>query len=908
MKSLRLILAFLTISIAALSQDLSVYDLTVDHKVNPVGTGNGTPGFSWKIKEQGNNVLQSAYLLKISTDAGFSEIVWQSGKTTSGESVMIQYKGPALKSGQRYFWQVKVWDNKGNESKLSKPAFWETGLLQQSDWKASWIELQNDTTRYSPSPMFRKEFQVTKKITSARVYVTSHGYYQLLVNNKKVGDQVLTPGWTSYGKRLQYQVYDVTAMLTKGNNAIGAELGDGWYRGTLAWGDNWAIYGKRLGLLLQLKITYSDGSVSYVITDESWKATKEGPIRMDDIYDGETFDATRILTGWSSPGFDDKDWQKVSTGKYDNSNLIASEGVPVHKIQEIKPIRIFKTPKGDLIADMGQNMVGWLRLKVSGEKGTIVTLRHAEVLDKFGEFYTNNLRAAKCQLTYTLAGNGEETYEPKFTFMGFRYVQIKGFPGELTPDNLTGIVVHSDMKVTGSFESSNQLLNQLQHNIQWGQKGNFVDVPTDCPQRDERLGWTGDAQAFSRTAAYNMDVAAFFTKWLKDVATDQKKGGEVPDVIPDILNKQGALTAYPSAGWGDVSVIVPWTMYLVYGDKKFLLNQYESMKAWVEYIRKKAGDSYIWKDGSKYGDWLFYHPPVNNHTEPDGYTEHDFIATAFFAYSTSIMQEAAKALGKTDDEKMYADLFAKIKKVFINEYVTNAGRVGTNSQTSYVLALRFNLLPDELKAKAAAFLVSDIKSRENHLSTGFLGTPYLCHVLSDNGYINTAYDLLLQESYPSWLYPVKMGATTIWERWDGEKTDSTFQDEGMNSFNHYAYGAIGDWMYRVSAGIEEKTPGYKEIMIQPHPSKRLEYVKASFESSYGPISSGWERKDGKIIYRIKIPENTTATIVLQASDVVKITSGGTPISRNSDFSDIKSADNKVSMNAGSGEYVLEIPE
>jgi alpha-L-rhamnosidase len=697
-------------------------------------------------------------------------------------------------------------------------------------------------------------------------------------------------------------------MLTKGNNAIGAELGDGWYRGTLAWGNNWAVYGKRLGIFLQLEITYSDGSGSTVISDETWKATKDGAVRMNDIYNGEAYDANMELLGWSKAGYDDKSWESVRLGNYSNLNLIASEGAPVRKIQEIKPIKIFRSPKGSLLVDMGQNMVGWLRLKVSGSKGTVITLRHAEVLDKFGEFYTENLRSAKCQLTYTLSGNGEEVYEPKFTFMGFRFVEVTGFPGELTADNLTGVVVHSDMPVTGFFESSNPLLNQLQHNIQWGQKGNFVDVPTDCPQRDERLGWTGDAQAFCRTAAYNMDVSAFFTKWLKDVAADQKNGGEVPDVIPDILNKQGAVTAQPSAGWGDVAVIAPWTMYLVYGDKNFLENQYQSMKAWVEYIRKKAGDSYIWTGGSKYGDWLFYHPPVNNHSEADGHTEHDFIATAFYAYSASILAEAAKVLGKTDDAKTYTDIFNKIKEVFISEYVTNAGRVGTNSQTSYVLALKFNLLPENLRAKAAAFLIEDIKHRNNHLSTGFLGTPYLCHVLSDNGYTETAYDLLLQESYPSWLYPVKMGATTIWERWDGEKTDSTFQDEGMNSFNHYAYGAIGDWMYRVSAGIEIVDGGYKHILIQPHPTMKLSYSKASFESVYGTVSSGWERKDGKIIIKVRIPANTTATIILPTDSQSKVRETGKALSENIYIKDVKTADNKLRMQAGSGDYTFEITE
>jgi alpha-L-rhamnosidase len=909
MKHISLTFVLFLLFFAAEAQDLAVRDLTCDHKVNPLGIDNLKPRMSWKIYGTGNNILQTAYSIRVATDNKFSsgKVVWETGKVESGESILITYGGSGLKSGTKYFWQVRIWDNKGKASKWSETASWEMGLLAETDWKAKWIEMEGDTLQYAPSPHFRKEFNLGKSIASARIYVTSHGYYELNLNGKKVGDQVLTPGWTSYGKRLQYQVFDVTGMLVKGSNAIGAVLGDGWYRGSLAWSNNWAIYGKTLGLFMQMKVTFTDGTETLITTDESWKASKDGAIRMNDIYNGETYDATKKLTGWSMPGYDEGKWSSVKTGDY-KFNLIASEGPAVRKIQEIKPVKIFRTPKGSLVVDMGQNMVGWVKLKVSGSKGTVVTLRHAEVMDKFGEFYTTNLRGAKCQLTYTLAGTGEETYEPRFTFMGFRFVEVTGFPGELTADNLTGVVIHSDMQVTGKYESSNPLLNQLQHNIQWGQKGNFVDVPTDCPQRNERLGWTGDAQAFCRTAAYNMDVAAFFSKWLKDVAADQRKGGEVPVVIPDVLNPQGSPTADCSAGWGDVAVIAPWTMYQVYGDKDLLRKQYPSMLAWVDYIKKTAGDDYIWNKGSIYGDWLFYHPPVNNHPEPDGHTDHDFIATAFYAYSVQLLLDAAELFGQSEDAGIYRAVHEKIKEVFVNEYVTKAGRVGTNSQTSYVLALMFGLLPEDLRPKAAKFLVDDIKSRGNRLSTGFLGTVYLCHVLSDNGYTDVAYDLLLQEDYPSWLYPVKMGATTIWERWDGQKTDSTFQDPGMNSFNHYAYGAIGDWMYRVSAGIEIGKPGYKHIIIQPHPTKRLEYSKASFESSYGTINSGWERKANKIIVNVKIPANTTATVKLPVNSASQVTENGKSLAENKIFTGIRTDKNMLVFDAGSGDYTFEFSE
>lgn len=900
-----LCLLLICISInSGLSQGLSTYDLTCEHKINPLGLDVAQPRLSWKIRAEGKNVQQTAYAVQVATAPGFSNrsLIWESGKQNSDASILQAYNGPDLESAQRYYWQVKVWDNQGRESEWSAPAYWETGLLEASDWTAQWIEPQQEEMRDAPGFLLRKDFSLNRNIASARAYVTAHGLYELYLNGERVGNEEFTPGWTVYNERLQYQVYDVTEHLKRGDNAVGMALGDGWYRGSLAWSDNWGIYGKRLGVLCQIEVTYTNGRKATIISDTDWKATSEGPILMNSIYNGETYDARREMPGWNTAGFNDSSWPAVTVADHDNRNLIATQTVPVRKIEEISPIKIWRTPKGTLVADFGQNLVGWVRLQGEASAGTAVTIRHAEVMDKFGEFYTENLRAADATLKYTFKGEGKEMYEPHFTFMGFRYIAVEGFPGELKPENVTAVVIHSDMEPTGTFECSNPLINQLQHNIIWGQKGNFLDVPTDCPQRDERLGWTGDAQAFCRTAAFNMDVSAFFTKWLKDLSADQRENGSVPFVIPDVLPGQGV-----SAGWGDVATIAPWTMYQVYGDQRILEEQYPSMKAYVEYIRETAGDNYLWAGGSVFGDWLYYKPKMTSHTEPDGYTNPDMIATMFYAYSADLLSKTANVLGKNEDADFYADLYEKVKKAFLENYVTPSGRISSDSQTSYVLALMFGLLPEELRSKATQHLVNDIKSRKDHLSTGFLGTPYLCHVLSDNGQTSVGYDLLLQESYPSWLYPVKMGATTIWERWDGQKTDSTFQDKGMNSFNHYAYGAIGDWMYRVVAGIEIGAPGYQQIRIQPHPDNRLEFAKATFDSPYGEIVSGWEIKNGQLIMSINIPPNTTATVELPGATANNTRADGKRVQDQSDLKNVQELAGMLQFEVGSGTYTFTYP-
>jgi alpha-L-rhamnosidase len=885
-------------ALAAAAAPPSATSLRCEYKVDPLGIDVAQPRLGWQLQSTARGVVQSAYQLQVAREG---KTLWDTGRVASDRSTHVPYGGPALESSRRYTWRVRVWDGAGRGSAWSAPASWEMGLLKAEDWKARWIEsaANEDTKTSQPAPMLRGTFAAKGKVRSARAYVTSLGLYELEINGQRVGDQLLTPGWTSYRHRLQYQTYDVTKLVRPGANAIGATLGDGWYRGFLAWGDKRNLFGDRLALLVQLRIEYEGGRVETVGTDGTWKSAI-GPIRASDIYMGETYDARLERPGWSATGYDDKDWAPVRVVEPEKRALIAPAGPPVRRIEEVRPVKILKTPAGETVFDMGQNMVGHVRLKLRGPAGETVTLRHAEVLDKAGNFYTANLRAAKQQVTYVLKGGADEVYEPHFTFQGFRYVAVEGWPGEPTLDGLTGVVVHSDMPVTGQFTTSNALLNQLQHNIRWGQKGNFVDVPTDCPQRDERLGWTGDAQVFSRTAAFNMDVAGFFTKWLGDVAADQNAKGSVPFVVPDVLS-HGEEFAGGSAAWADVATIIPWNMYLSYGDERLLERQYPSMKAWVEYMRHEAGDRNLWTTGFHFGDWLAYATTSSDY--PGATTGKDLIASAFYAHSTDLLQRAAAVLGKKDDAAEYAALLPKIKEAFRKEFVTASGRVGENTQTAYAVALQFDLLPEELRAEAARRLAAEVRTR-GHLTTGFVGTPYLCHVLSRYGATDVAYMLLNRQEYPSWLYPVKQGATTIWERWDGLKPDGSFQDAGMNSFNHYAYGAIGEWMYRVVAGLEidPREPGYKHVLVQPQPGGGLTSAEARLATLYGEVVSGWALADGKVTVSAAVPANTHGTIRLPAATLAGVTEGGAPVATAAGVKTAVQQGDDVVVEVASGSY------
>ena len=901
MRIITVLIFFFSSFSSLFSQKLQVTDLTCEYQNNPVGIDVTIPRFGWKLVSAQQGIMQTSYSIRVGLDSKAllkgQNILWQSGKVISDQSVFVPYAGSALTSRQRYYWQVKVSDSNGNSSAWSEVKFWETGLLHSSDWSAKWIEptLPGDSTG-QPSPLLRHTFELRNTIQSARLYITSHGLYEAHLNGKRVGNQYLTPGWTSYATRLQYQTYDVTTLVNNGSNAVGVLLGDGWYRGWLSGKKN--IYGKNLGLLFQLEVRYADGSTEIILSNDQWKCST-GAITRSGIYYGEMYDARLEKRGWTQSGFNDSDWLPVRTRDIGKENLIAAYAPPVLKHEEFKAVKVFKTPKGETVVDFGQNLVGWITLKVKGKSGDKIIILHAEVLDKEGNFYTENLRAAEAEIQYIVKGDAEEVYEPHLTFFGFRYVKVEGYPGELKNENIMATAVYSDMAPTGNFSSSNSLLNQLQHNIQWGQKGNFIDVPTDCPQRDERLGWTGDAQVFFRTAAYNMNAATFFTKWLKDLATDQAEDGRVPPVVPNMVNKD----FWASAGWADAATIIPWNMYMAFGDKRILEQQYESMKAWVNYIDKTSKTD-LWNSGFHFGDWLFY-KPVHDDDDRSTVTDKYLIAQCFWAHSTQLLLKSAKVLGKTEDASRYAEMLKQIKDAFQKEYLTANGRLVTGTQTAYVLALNFDMLPENLRAQAAERLVQNVKDYGNHLTTGLLGTPYLCEVLTRFGFVDVAYNLLMQETYPSWLYPVKMGATTIWERWDGIKPDSTFQTPDMNSFNHYAYGAIGDWMYRTVAGLQEVVPGYKEILIAPKPGGKLSNASAELETGYGLAKSSWEIQDGMFKLSVQIPTNTTATLVLPKAASANITEHGIDIGKLKTITSSGKDGNDLKIKVGSGSYQFE---
>lgn len=870
---------------------LDVNSLKVNHMTVPAGIAGPAPTFSWITESDSHNAGQTACRIQV-FDGG--KKVWNSRKIKGDNSVAVPYAGKQLKPATVYEWRVRVWDNEGNKSAWSSRARFITGLFNASEWQASWIE----APLTDASPLMRKEFNVTKKVKRALIFVTARGLYEVSVNGCKVGDAFLAPGYTSYDKHLQYQTYDITEMVVKGNNAIGLELARGWYLSNMGFVDPSAYKpnfdGTNIAALAQILITYQDGSEEAVVTDGSWKCSTGG-ILESTIYNGEVFDAARVQQGWNTTGFDDSQWQSVKEVEYGYDNLTPQDCEQVVTEQYVSPKELIETPAGEFVIDFGQNLVGTEVLNYTGRPGQTIRISHAEYLDENGNFYTVNLRSAKALSTYICDGTPQE-FSAKFTFYGFRYIKVEGMErGEINLDDFKAAVRFSNLEPAGSFRCSDERVNRLQSNIQWSLRGNFVDIPTDCPQRDERLGWTGDAEVFARTATFNRQTYAFYSKWLKDLAADQFPGGEVTDIVPFVKNLVGA----GHVGWADAATIIPWTLYMAYGDPKVLETQYPSMKKWVDCIIAQAGERMLWNTGWHYGDWLSYVEAG----ERDGFqiaTPNPISQQCHFANSACLMARTAEVLGNSADAEYYAGICAKAKEAFCREYLKEDGSLAANTQTAYILALEYDMLPEEVRAAAAAHLAANVEYY-GHLTTGFLGTPHINRVLTETGYNRLAYKLLFNDTCPSWLYPVTMDATTIWERWNSMLPDHTIPDNGMNSFNHYSYGAIGDWLYRYVAGIRETSPGFKTMQIKPYPGDGLTFAEAEEATPYGMAASAWRiEDDGKFVLEVTVPFNTRAEVCVPAAEGAVITKDGETVS------DYEYDRGYAVFDTGSGRYVFEV--
>ena len=859
---------------------MQITRLRCEYLENPLGLETTHPRFFWQMNSEREGARQIAY--RILADNG-----WDSGRVESAQSTQIAYDGPLLTSRQRVNWSVEVEDETGATTK-SDAAFWEMGLLQGDDWQADFIagDLVGGPNNPMPAPFFRRPFQVDKPIKSARLYATALGIYECEINGARVGKNVFAPGWTDYNYRLDYQTYDVTELISHGDNVLGAVVGDGWYCGHIGWRTR-QNYGQKPHFCGQLEIEFEDGSREVIKSDADWQFAY-GPILSADLLIGEDYDARLEMDGWSAPDFTSGEcWRAVQVAPLDRE-LSSSQAPPIVRTQEITPIATHRHG-ASVIFDMGQNMVGRIHIKVNGERGRTLKFRFAEILADgplavTGPIYTDNLRGQAAEQTnhYTLRGEGEENWEPRFTFHGFRYVEVTGLVGEPAPDFLTGVVLHSEAEQTGDFECSDPLVNQLQKNIDWGWRGNSLDVPTDCPQRDERLGWTGDAQVFIPTSCFLRDVAAFWTKWARDVADAQNADGSVPCVVPmpgtygAVTNEQGGASGPWHDGgpaWADAVLICPWTLYRRYGDVHILRENYQVFKNYLTYLTSTSHDNIRCDEGVDYwqgfGDWL----ALDGSGLTVGGTPKELIGTAFYAHCADLMSRIARACGHAEDETHYRELFESVARTFCERYVTPAGRLSPPYQTPYVLALHFNLLPENLRADAVKQLVGEIKHRGGKLSTGFVGTSYLPFVLSENGANQTAYELLLQHDWPSYLYAVTQGATTIWERWDGWTQKKGFQDAGMNSFNHYAYGAIGDWMVQVVAGIRAGKSGYQEFKLQPRPGAGLTAATAHYDSLHGRIESSWKTENGEWIWDFVVPANTRAQVILPGGETFEAQAG-----------------------------------
>jgi alpha-L-rhamnosidase len=928
---------FVLISTLGFSQTASIktVNLKTEYKVNPV-IEVGQPRLSWELTDVVKNQVQTAYQIMVSSSLQKAQAktadVWDSGKINGNQTNQISYKGKALQKATVYYWQVKVWDKNGKASVYSSIATFETGLMGKTNWQAKWIG--NDLTalvkgkeyHLPPAPYFRKEVALKSPIKKARLYVTALGLYEFYINGKKIGKDHFTPGWTDYDKRVYYQTYDVTANLKAGENAFGAMVSDGWYAGYLGYAllvGNPVVknfYGKVPLLKAQIEVEYANGKKEIIGTDETWK-TNHGAMVEADILNGETYDARLEFKGWANTEFKGAGWKDAQVyPDKEERKIEIYPGDPLQVYTELKAKTVTERAGGKYIFDMGQNFAGNVRLKVKGKAGDKIVLKYGEVLFPNGDLMTENLRKARATDTYILKGdpNGE-TYTPRFTYHGFQYVEVSGFKAKPALDAITGVVLTSMTPEVGSFVTDNKMINQLYHNITWTQRSNYFDIPTDCPQRDERLGWTGDAQAYVKSATFNTDISAFFTKWLVDLNDAQRADDTYPIYAPAPNLR---VTDTYSPGWSEAGIICPYTIYKTYGDTKVIEKFWPNMQAYLQFLETKSKGEYVFKEASfedinpkgGFGDWL----SVGKKTPPD------MLATMYYGYVASMMAEMANAIGKKEDAEKYQMVFSKIKEAFLKNYSdadgkfkTNAAAYGDgkgyvdgemgftgNTQTAYANAIYMNMINPAMQHNAGDRLADLIEDNGGKLSTGFLGVKPLLPALSKTGHTDEAYKLLLSTTYPSWGFEVINGANTIWERWNSYVKGKGFENNaGMNSFNHYAFGSINEWFFGNAAGIKVGQAGYRTFIIKPEIAKEgLGYVKASYHSLNGEIVSSWKKVGGKLQLHVEIPVNTTAKVFIPTTNQASVTEGANKVLNNANYKVIGYENGCLKIELGSGTY------
>ncbi|MGN9908835.1 family 78 glycoside hydrolase catalytic domain [Phytohabitans sp. LJ34] len=856
---------------------MTPYGLRTEGRHEPLGLGERHPRLSWKLESARRGAAQTAYRITAAEHPD-GRLVWDSGRVTSADTTGVPWDGPVLRSATRYHWRVEVWDETGAPAGQAQTWF-ETGLLHADEWAGVWVgrdplsvphaeppgeDVTTESSLVAPPLCLRREFHLARRPVRARLYATARGVYEPRLNGVRVGDLELAPGWTEYHHRLQYQTYDVTDQVREGDNVLAATVADGWWCGFVGFDAHRPArhYGEQPAFLAQLVVDFADGSHQVVATDRHW-TEQPGATRAADLLMGEHVDARRHVPGWDDAGSVDG-FVPVAVLDTEPGPLVAEPDEPIRVTRDLPAVSVERRGPARFVVDFGQNLVGRVSLAVRGAaRGEPIVLRHAEILDG-GELYVANLRRAAATDVYVAAGEAVEVFEPRFTFHGFRYVEIDGYPGELSTSDVTARVLHNDTPFTGRFECSDPTVNKLHANITWGQRGNFVAVPTDCPQRDERLGWLADAQIFAPTASRNADVSTFFARWMRDVLDGQDGDGAFRDVAPVIsVNREAA------PAWGDAGVIIPWHLWRTYGDRRVLEDSFDAMLAWILHIHRHNPDlRWRHRTGNSYGDWL----------QLDASTPRDVLATAYFARSTQLVAQAAEVLGRYDEANDLWTLHSGVRAAFVDSYVDEDGRVEGDTQTGYLLALAFDLLPERLVPAAVGHLAADIEKRDYRLTTGFVGVALLCPVLADHGRADLAYALLHQDEYPSWGYSIRHGATTIWERWDGWTDHAGFQSPAMNSFNHYSLGSVGDWLYGRVAGIDQtpRSVGYRELLLRPLPGGRLSWARAEQETVRGRVACGWSIEDGRITVTATVPPGCTALLEIPTCDPDSVREDGGP--------------------------------